>query len=36
MDEFNYSEANDFELSDSIKKKPLKHPDFSPLKKETN
>lgn len=32
--DFNYSEADDFELSDSLKKKPLKPPDLSPLKKE--
>jgi hypothetical protein len=32
--DFNYSEPDDFELSDSLKKKPLKPPDLSPLKKE--
>ena len=36
LNDFNYSEPDDFELSDSIKKKPLKHPDFSPIKKENS
>ena len=33
--EFNYSEPDDFELSDSLKKKPLKPPELSPVKKIT-
>ena len=31
--DFNYSEPDDFELSDSLKKKPLKPPELSPIKK---